>query len=160
MIRKAEKKDLPALERIYRAAKAFMVASGNPTQWEEGYPGCLLEGDIRRGELYVLCEEGGEPHAAFLLALGEDPTYQVIEGGSWTSSAPYGTIHRLGSDGVMRGVFSQCLVFCRRQIPHLRADTHRDNTVMQHLLEKYGFTYRGIIHIYDGSPRLAYELLP
>lgn len=157
MIRKAEKADLTAILKVYQAAKAYMRATGNPTQWEEGYPDCLLAGDMEKGQLYVLCDEGGEIHAAFVFALGEDPTYAVIEDGSWTSSAPYGTIHRLGSDGQMKGVFAQCLEFCKGISPYIRADTHEDNQTMQHVLEKQGFDRRGTIHVYDGSPRIAYE---
>lgn len=159
MIRKAEKKDLPEILRVYRAAKAYMVKSGNPTQWEEGYPDCVLDQDLEKGQLYVLCDKEGAIHAAFVFALGEDPTYAHIENGSWTSSAPYGTIHRLGSDGAIEGVFVQCLEFCRGISSHIRADTHADNKTMQHLLEKHGFLYRGIIYTGDGSPRLAYDYL-
>lgn len=43
-------------------------------------------------------------------------------------------------------------------IPNLRADTHRNNRTMRHLLEKSGFRYCGIIHVADGSERLAYQL--
>jgi len=157
MIRKAEKADLEEILRVYRAAKAYMVRSGNPTQWEEGYPDCVLGRDIENGDLYVLCGEDGAVHAAFAFILGEEPTYVVIEDGAWTSSAPYGTIHRLGSDGTVKGVFSQCLEFCKGISPYIRADTHHDNATMQHLLEKHGFVRRGIIHVYDGTPRIAYE---
>ena len=41
----------------------------------------------------------------------------------------------------------------------LRADTHADNKIMQHLLEKNGFTRCGIIHVADGTPRIAYQKL-
>lgn len=159
MIRKAEKRDLPAILNVYHAAKAYMVKSGNPTQWEEGYPDCVLDRDLEKGQLYVLCDQGRAVHAAFVFALGEDPTYALIENGSWTSSAPYGTIHRLGSDGRLKGVFSQCLEFCKGLSPYIRADTHADNRTMQHLLEKHGFIRRGIIYTHDGTPRLAYDYL-
>lgn len=157
MIRKAGRTDLEAIQKVYRIAKDYMVSSGNPTQWEEGYPDCMLERDMERENLYVICGEEGEIHAAFVFILGEEPDYAVIEDGSWTSSAPYGTIHRLGSDGTERGVFGQCLEFCKGISPYIRADTHHDNVTMQHLFEKFGFVRRGIIHIYDGSPRIAYE---
>lgn len=41
----------------------------------------------------------------------------------------------------------------------LRADTHRDNLPMQRVLEKAGFSLRGVIYVEDGSERLAYELI-
>ena len=41
---------------------------------------------------------------------------------------------------------------------HLRIDTHGDNTVMQRLMEKLGFTHCGTIYVEeDDYPRLAYE---
>ena len=49
------------------------------------------------------------------------------------------------------------LAFCKGIISHIRIDTHQDNKVMQHVVEKHGFRRRGIIYIADGSPRIAYE---
>ena len=159
MLRKANMKDLPALQEVYRAAKKTMAETGNPTQWPEDYPECVLEMDIINGVLYVLCGEDGLVHAAFSFILGDDPTYSVIEDGTWGSDAPYGTIHRLGSDGELKGVFSTCLNFCKDIIPHIRADTHHDNLIMQHLLKQAGFIRRGNIHTEDGTLRIAYEFM-
>ena len=39
----------------------------------------------------------------------------------------------------------------------MKIDTHRENRVMQKLLEKNGFTYCGIIYAEDGSRRMAYQ---
>ncbi|MCI8650867.1 MAG: N-acetyltransferase [Oscillospiraceae bacterium] len=157
MVRKAVQGDLQEILRVYRAAKDYMIRSGNPNQWEEGYPACMLEGDIQRGQLYVICAEDGTIHGVFAFIIGEDPTYEVIENGAWKSGERYGTIHRLGSDGEKKDIFSLCLNFCKGAIPYIRADTHHDNKTMQHVLEKHGFVPSGIIHIYDGSPRIAYE---
>ena len=44
-----------------------------------------------------------------------------------------------------------------RQCGNLKIDTHRDNHIMQHLLERKGFTYCGIIHTDNGAERLAYQ---
>ena len=159
MVRKAAKEDLEEILRVYRTAKAYMVKSGNPTQWEGGYPDCMLDGDIENGQLYVICGEDGTIHGAFAFVLGEDPSYRVIEDGAWRSDEPYGTIHRIGSDGKRKGLFFDCLNFCKGITPYIRIDTHSDNKTMQHLVEKYGFVRSGIIHIYDGSPRIAYEYL-
>ena len=41
--------------------------------------------------------------------------------------------------------------------PNLRADTHRDNRIMQHILQKHGFRYCGIIYLLNGDERLAYQ---
>lgn len=34
---------------------------------------------------------------------GEEPTYQVIDNGSWSYDIPYGTIHRVASSGKAKG---------------------------------------------------------
>ena len=49
--------------------------------------------------------------------------------------------------------------WCLEHCESLRADTHADNKIMQHLLEKNGFTRCGIIHVADGTPRIAYQRL-
>lgn len=150
--------DLDGLEAVYAAARRYMVQSGNPAQWGDGYPRrALLEADIQAGELYA-AEREGRVCGAFAFPLGEDPTYAVIEEGQWLNGAPYGTIHRLAGDGTEKGLFARCLAFCRGITPNIRADTHRDNRTMQHLLEKHGFVRCGIIHVSDGSPRIAYQL--
>ena len=93
----------------------------------------------------------------FAFIIGDDPTYRILEHGHWLNQAPYGTIHRLASSGSVKGIFSTCLAWCLAQIPNIRIDTHQDNLVMQHLLEKNGFHKCGIIYVEDNSPRLAYQ---
>lgn len=158
-IRLANTDDLPQIQAIYAAARQFMIATGNPNQWVDGYPSDeLLLQDIDKQQLYVE-ETDGALHAAFVLAMGKDPTYAHIEDGGWLSDTPYGTIHRLASDGSAAGFFSRCVTFCRGRIAHLRIDTHHDNEVMQHLAEKEGFRRCGIIYLANGAPRIAYESL-
>ena len=159
MIRKAEKGDLPRIYEIYETARQFMRENGNHAQWGAGdRPEELLEDDISQGNLYVLEEAG--IHAVFAFIIGEDPTYLEIEEGSWKSEEPYAAVHRVASDGTVQGVLGHVMDYCSAQVPHLRIDTHKDNKVMQHVLEKYGFVSCGIVHVRDGSPRIAYELLP
>lgn len=156
----AAAQDLPALAEIYRKARGIMAANGNPTQWGTTHPALeLLRQDIAQGILWVVCA-GQRPCGAFALVPGEDPTYAVIEDGAWRSDAPYAAIHRLGSDGSSRGVFRAAVDFAAARYPHLRIDTHADNTIMQRLIPRAGFVYCGIIYVEDGTPRLAYERLP
>ena len=159
MIRKAEKEDLPRIYEIYETARQFMRENGNHAQWGAGdRPEELLEDDISQGNLYVL--EEASIHAVFAFIIGEDPTYLEIEEGNWKSEEPYAAVHRVASDGTVQGVLGHVMDYCSAQVPHLRIDTHKDNKVMQHVLEKYGFVSCGIVHVRDGSPRIAYELLP
>lgn len=158
-IRKATPHDLPRIREIYEMARQFMRKNGNHSQWGKGdEPEALIEEDIRQGNLYVLEEEG--IHAVFVFIIGEDSTYLEIEEGSWKSEEPYAAVHRVASDGTVQGVLGHVMDYCSAQVPHLRIDTHKDNKVMQHVLEKYGFVSCGIVHVPDGSRRIAYELLP
>lgn len=156
-IRLAIPADMDELMRVYASARAYMAATGNPNQWGADYPSReLLSGDMALGRLYV-CEHEGRVCGAFVLALGEDPTYAEIEDGAWLNDEPYGTLHRVASDGSVRGIFAACMAFARARCDQLRIDTHRDNRVMQRLIESSGFVRCGIIHIADGSPRIAYQ---
>lgn len=96
-------------------------------------------------------------HAVFAFLPGKEPDYDRIEDGCWISDSDYRAVHRVASDGTLRGVVRQCMDYCKSQCNHLRIDTHRDNLVMQHQLEKNDFQRRGIIYLADGSSRIAYE---
>lgn len=162
-IRPARREDLPAMEAIYEQAKEFMRETGNPNQWNGSYPeeGLLLC-DMEHGNSYIV-EENGQVIGTFAFIKGEDPTYRVIEDGMWMKEEPYGTVHRLASATGTHGVAAACFAWCRTQcengsgIAGLRADTHADNRVMQHVLEKNGFVRCGIIHLENGDPRIAYQ---
>ena len=160
VIRMAQEKDKARILEIYAYARNFMAANGNPNK--------------SAGNLYVIEETGTETldgikkcadnensivHGVFFFRIGEDPTYKVIERGSWLSDDMYGTIHRVAGDGRIHGVLAMAVQFCEQSINHLRIDTHNDNKIMQHVIEKNGFKRCGIIHVNDGSERIAYEKL-
>lgn len=158
MIRLAVSEDLDRIMELFITAKAFMARIGNPNQWKEDYPSRqLLTEDIAAGTCHVE-EEAGKIHGVFVCIPGEDPTYRVIENGRWRNDRPYAAVHRIASDGTLPGFTARCLDFCRTLCPELRVDTHGDNRVMQHLLEKYGFHRCGMIRGHDGQPRIAYQL--
>lgn len=154
-VRRAKETDLERILEVYSYARDFMARTGNPHQWgKTNPPRHILEADIQNGNLYVV--EAAQIHGVFAYLSEKDPTYTYIESGSWISEEPYGTIHRVASDG-SGGVFAALMVFALERNSHLRIDTHQDNKVMQHVIQKYGFTYRGVIYLADGNPRLAYE---
>lgn len=158
-IRNALQKDFDDILRIYARAREYMKRNGNPTQWGENFPPeTLINDDIREKRNYVVEADGGI-HGVFAFILGDDPTYARIEG-AWKSDAFYGTIHRIASDGEVKGIFAAAIAFCKTRSAHLRIDTHADNKTMRHAIEKAGFKECGIIYIEDGSPRIAYELMP
>ena len=158
-IRNALQKDFDDILRIYARAREYMKHSGNPTQWGENFPPeALINDDIREKRNYVVEADGGI-HGVFAFIPGDDPTYARIEG-AWKSDAPYGTIHRIASDGEVKGVFTAAIAFCKTRNSHLRIDTHADNKTMRYAIEKAGFKKCGIIRVADGTPRIAYELIP
>lgn len=156
-IRKARMEETDILMEKYENARSFMAAHGNPDQWGTHYPPReLVEKNVEEGNCYV-CEHEEHIVGVFYYKEERDRTYDVIEEGKWLSDAPYGVVHRITSDGTVKGTASFCLDWAFRQCGNLRIDTHRDNVVMQKLLKKNGFAYCGIIYIEDGSERLAYQ---
>ena len=160
MFRGARRADLDAILKIYARARQAMADSGNPAQWGDHFPPQeLLEEDIDSNRLFLYLVNG-ELEGVFAFILGPDPTYARIEDGKWLNDTlPYGTIHRLASAGRHPGVAAAVITWCLEHCESLRADTHADNKIMQHLLEKNGFARCGIIHVEDGTPRVAYQKL-
>ncbi len=161
-IRKSEMADLPKIMELYAQARKFMAEHGNPHQWggTNWPPEELIREDIQCGKSYV-CVNDGSIAGVFFFDYGKDiePTYRIIEEGEWMNDEPYGVIHRIASDGSVKGVGTFCFNWAYNICPHLRADTHPDNTIMQKLLTKLGFERRGIIHVIeDDYPRFAYEI--
>ena len=158
-IRKAQTDDLDTLMDIFEQGKRIMRESGNLKQWTKGYPetATVLK-DIDEGNCYV-CQDGqGAVVGTFAFIPGKEPTYARIYQGAWLDDIrPYATIHRLASTVGSHGVAAACLEWCYRQMPNLRADTHRDNRILQHILQKHGFRYCGIIYLANGDERLAYQ---
>lgn len=160
-IRHTTEADLARVMDIYAHARAFMAAHGNPDQWgpTNWPPEALIRQDIARGRGYV-CVREGRVVGAFFFDVGRDvePTYRHIEDGAWLDDSAYGVVHRLASDGSVKGVGAFCIDWAFRQCGHLRIDTHGDNIVMQNLLAKLGFARRGTIYVEeDEFPRIAYE---
>lgn len=156
MVRLANENDLDEIMRVYESARKFMRDSGNTLQWLEDYPQrALLMQDIIKEEAYVYVENG-KVHGVFVLPFGLDPTYAEIEG-EWLNNEPYATIHRIGSDGVCKGVFDKCIAFAKTKCDNLRIDTHACNDTMQYLIQWSGFAYCGTIYIEGVSPRMAFQ---
>ena len=156
-IRAATAADFEQIMKIYRHAQDYMILSGNPTQWGHSYPDeALIKSDIRSGVCKVIYDEDGV-HGVFALFEDAEPTYAHIENGNWLNNEPYVTIHRIAGDGKVHGLFQCAVNFCKGRSRNIRIDTHADNLTMQRLIEKSGFKKCGIIHVHDGTPRIAYH---
>ena len=158
LIRPSRPDDIGRMLEIYEHARSFMAETGNPTQWAGGYPSReLLLSDMEQGAGRVM-EKDGRVCAAFALFTGVDPTYREIENGAWLNDGPYAAIHRIAGDGTCRGVVRAAVGYALTVRPNVRIDTHRDNRVMRHTLEKIGFAECGVIHTFDGTPRIAFQI--
>lgn len=156
-IRKAEFTDLPQILKIYEDAREFMRQTGNPNQWWDYHPAeSILREDIPKGQLYVW-EEDGKLLASFAYIPGIDPTYLQIDGPGWLNEEPYGVIHRIAVAQRGQGLIARIFDWALDRCPNLRIDTHVDNQPMRRALEKYGFQYCGIIHIFNGDERIAFH---
>ena len=157
-VRKSTLEDLPRLVQIYREGREIMLSCGDVNQWKPGYPDeATIRNDIGRGVSHAILA-GATIVGAFAFIAGADPTYSTIYNGAWLEdSAPYCTIHRLASTKDSHGVAEACFDWCWEQIHNLRVDTHEDNVIMRHCIEKAGFRYCGVIHLLNGDPRLAYQ---
>lgn len=156
-IRPADFADLPHILEIYAEARAFMRQTGNPNQWWDYHPAeSILREDIPKGQLYVY-ETDGQIGAVFAYIQGIDPTYLEIDGPGWLNKEPYGVIHRIAVAQRGQGIIARIFDWALERCPNLRIDTHVDNQPMRRALEKYGFQYCGIIHIFNGDERIAFH---
>lgn len=160
-IRNSTEKDFDEIMKIYSYARKFMAENGNPNQWattNRPSPD-LIKSDIARKKSYV-CVENEKIVGTFYYDFGKDiePTYRKIFEGDWKNPGAYGVVHRIASNGTVKGVGKFCLNRAFEMSQHLRIDTHFDNKIMQKLLETLGFEKCGIIYIEeDNFPRYAYE---
>ena len=143
---------------LVEEARGIMRSCGNVNQWIGGYPSreTIVE-DINNGHCYLCVEADGQIVASFAFIPGPEPTYKVIFEGEWLDDKPYYVVHRLASTAASHGVFNDVMDYCMEVAGCLRIDTHRDNVIMRHVIECYGFTYCGIIYLLNGDERLAYQ---
>ena len=152
--------DTERIMEIFAAAKDIMRASGNMNQWGDGYPSLeTVKTDVEHEGSFVI-EDNGVIVGYFAFLSSPEPTYYNIYKGQWTKdSIPYHVIHRIASVPEVHGIFKGILDFCFAKEQYIRIDTHRDNHIMRHNMEKYGFTYCGIIYLDNGEERLAYDMI-
>ncbi|MDR1801181.1 MAG: GNAT family N-acetyltransferase [Lachnospiraceae bacterium] len=171
-VRKAVFGDLPAIMLIIEQAKVFLRDCGIK-QWQDGYPQPEdIESDIENKEGYVLVKENGFSQSGsvsaaiagyFCLAKRDEPDYAIIDG-AWLNDEPYGVIHRSAIDNESKGKGLSKVIFdfakksCIEDgIYNLRVDTQDENTRMQHIILKNGYTFCGIVQVPEG-PRKAYQI--
>ena len=156
-IRRSTIADIDNIISIFDSAKKYMRANNNVSQWSDGYPDEeTIRTDIENGNSYVGENYDGELVLTFAFIKGEDPTYRVIKG-KWLNDNPYGTIHRIASNGKTRGVLRRSCEYCFKEVENIRIDTHQDNRPMLQALKNLGFQRCGEIICRDGTARIAFQ---
>jgi GNAT superfamily N-acetyltransferase len=170
-IRPTTQNDLDAVMSIIEEARRTIAALGI-NQWQNGSPNrAMIEEDISLGQGRAVTLNG-EIVGTFALIFDGEPTYDIIEEGAWslpdrteTGEWSYLAIHRVAVSVASRGTgVSTAIIRCAEDTARalgrasLRIDTHEGNVVMRRMLEKHGFSYRGVIHLDNGDPRVAYEM--
>lgn len=165
--RLAEEKDIDSILEIINYAKDVLKKTGS-SQWQNGYPNRkTIEEDILNKEGYVLVV-GSQVAAYAAVIIGDDPSYQNIDG-AWTNGDDeYATVHRIcigaafKGQGLARIFYSNIIsIMVNNGIKNFRVDTHAANKIMQKLLKSIGHEYRGIIQAAEepiDPERLAFEL--
>lgn len=158
IIREATAADITGIMEVMEAARHIMRQSGNTHQWSDGYPSeAVITADMQRKGAFVI-EDERKVVGYFAFLPSPEPTYAKIYEGRWLDDVqPYHVVHRIASYPSIHGIFSSIMDFCFSRDSNIRIDTHRDNTIMQYLITKHGFTYCGIIHLANGDERLAYQ---
>lgn len=166
-VRLATFNDLPIAMDIFEQARLFLKQADIP-QWQDGTPNkdTFLE-DIKNKDLFLLINDTDILGIA-ALKLGPDPFYSVIKHGKWSSDEQYYAIHRFAISGKYRGknlsrTFFEKLfeIILKKGLSHVRIDTHPQNTGMQHVINKLGFQYCGIVEVEQEQSdpvRKAYDL--
>ncbi len=155
-VRNATFADLTEILEIYARARLFMQETGNPDQWGSIYPPAeTVRTDISSRSLFLLTD-GKEIHGVFAFFPDGDSVYDRIDG-AWLNSLPHAAIHRVASAGKCHGVLANIVEYCGQVSKNLKIDTHPDNKIMQHSLEKLGFVRCGVVVYPDVGERIAYQ---
>ena len=147
-IREAKPTDIAEIMNVMDAAKKIMRQSGNMHQWGEGYPSeAVITSDMEKHGGFVI-EEAASIVGYFAFLASPEPTYSKIYNGEWLNDVQsYHVVHRIASYPDVHGIFSDIMGFCFSHDSNIRIDTHRDNSIMRHNIEKYGFTYCVVSYI-------------
>lgn len=155
-IRKARAEDEAFCLTCYQQASKNFAYQGID-QWQDNYPNAsTFRKDLSEGNSYILeiiLGDKIETVGTMYFAMSQDLGYEGNNAHIWSNNLPYGVIHRIAlADEFKEKGLSLCF-FCyaarqahRADIPMFRIDTHRDNQIMQSLLQRLGFQNRGAIY--------------
>lgn len=160
-LRKAQLNDAKLCYQCIEDAREYHKSMGFE-QWHPDYPTQqTILNDITQNVGYVFVRNHGIVGYCCIIT-DDEPAYRKIKG-AWKTDRPYAVVHRMAFNKKARGgglsklAFDLIKEFClSNQIGAIRVDTQNENKVMQHILDREGFQYCGLIQ-FDGGPKLAYE---
>lgn len=159
-IDKIEINEIKKVNSIYEIAREYMKETNNPTQWGDKYPPLsLIEEDILSNRLYGVRDEDSSLIAVFAIS-NEEKAYDNCN--FWHSNSPYIVIHRVASNGKVKGVTKLIFNYALTKSNYIRIDTHKDNKTMQKALISYGFKECGIVFYERNNKkeeRIAFDYL-
>ncbi|MFC6207332.1 GNAT family N-acetyltransferase [Levilactobacillus tongjiangensis] len=158
-LRKARMEELDLVCDIIEDGKQQLADAGID-QWQDDYPNRnIIKGDIEDGRAVIYNSDDHETLGVAVINEAPDHAYDTMEGEWLRPSDKYVTVHRVAifSHHQGKGYASQLFrdLFDYIAENHstsdsIRIDTHRDNTKMQYLIEKFGFKRVGkIVGVYQ-----------
>ncbi|MBW1605912.1 GNAT family N-acetyltransferase [Lactobacillus sp. Sy-1] len=166
-LRKADMNDFEAIWSIVESAKQFLKEQ-DIDQWQTpDYPNKKVITDLINQQMYYVLITDGQVSGTAYIVLGHDVNYDYLTDSTLDES--YGdnhmTIHMISVSDKFRGrhltsyLMSDFITLAKAHDLHdIRIDTHVDNQIMQHTIEKTGFEKHGMIRqpLYTGY---AYQLI-
>lgn len=161
--RLANSQDIDEIMIAVEDARALLKEEGNG-QWQFGYPNRDdFLNDINNNELYVVLTDSGEI-ASVCAITGYEEAYMHMYEGKWLTDYEYLVMHRVAVKAKYRGQgFGKALfevfieVAKKKGIKSLRIDTHKNNSLLIHLFDLYGFVYCGKAILPPNKDRVMYE---
>lgn len=164
LFRQATTADIEAIWQIIQGAIRRLGMAG-VDQWQHGYPDRMrIEQDVAEGIGYVIEQAGAVAAYGAVIFTGE-PSYAEIEGCWLTQEESYVVVHRMCvaeqwlGQGLGRRFMEEVEKAAHNRVTSIRIDTHADNPVMHHLVQRLGFQRCGIIY-FESRYLVAYEKLP
>lgn len=164
--RRSTPADIPEINQIIQAAKAYLKQQGSP-QWQDGHEPheAVIRQDIRKKASYVLTMNE-EIVGTVALITDKDPVYEAIEG-QWLQNGAYVSLHHVAvsqryrgaglGKAVLEAAIHQAQVLGYEDI---RIDTYPANQPMLGLIEKLGFSYCGMVYFpFEHGERKAFQLI-
>ena len=140
-IKQAKMDDLNQIMEILRDGRNQLAEQGID-QWQGDYPNEEhIKEDIEKGFAYLVQSQDDETVGALSIVEAPDHSYDELNGDWLIDTDRYVVIASALFTSVIDYIKNN-----RKDIKTIRIDTHEDNKIMQHLIDKNGFTKVGELH--------------